>query len=1125
LRHNYTLKFLFNFSNYKMRKILLSKVAIMLFFAVSAAFSVFGQGITTSSIGGLIADVKGEGLPGATIIATHLPSGTKYGTTSSVTGKYSFPAVRVGGPYKIVVTFIGFTEKTQNDIVANLGTPAEVNFVLTDDSKNLEEVVVKTNKSSVFSSQKTGASTGVVREQIQALPTLSRSFNDITRLTPQGGGGNSFAGRSGNFNNITVDGAGFNNVFGLSGSVGGQTNAQPISLDAIEQISVNIAPYDVREGSFTGAGVNMVTKSGDNEFRGSVYNFGRNLNYVGKKVAGVESKLDPVAQKFNVRNTGFRIGGPIVKNKVFFFISGEQERRTDPGSTFSAKGSSLGGNQSVVTKEDLDKLSTFLINKYNYNPGPYEGYSLNSNSDKLNVRLDFNLSNTHKLSLKYNLLNSLRDIPPSNSGSLTGGRSPGLNQLPFLSSFYRINNNLNSYIAELNSNLKGNISNKFQIGTTAFRDYRETPLGNTTPFPLVDIGNGARSTYTVFGYEPFSANNILNTDQFQISDNLDIFIGKHTLTLGTYNEFYKFKNGFAPNYYGAYQFANLDDFYASANNGTANATRYQLQYSALPGGEFPYAIMKAAQYGIYVQDRMQVSKKLNVTLGIRGDMPVIDTKIGENEAAAKLYFRDSVQVNTSLVQKSQMLWSPRLGFNYDVKGDKKIQLRGGTGIFTGRVPFVWISNQASNNGLLFGSFTLPITTNNVVTTPVPAFTADVNANRPATATANTRYNLAVTEKNFKFPQIWRSNLAVDVQLPGNVVATIEGAYTKDLNAVYHENINLPLSTVKSNGADQRPIFYNINTTTGAASARNAINSNISDAIVMRNTNQGYSYFVTTKLEKSFSNNFYAMAAFTRSDAKSVNDGGSIAQSIWRDRSVSGDPNAVVLSNSNFLVKNRFIVGLNYSKEYIKHAKTTIGLFYEYQTGNPFSYTYAGDLNGDGQNANDLIYVPKDASEIKLVDLKRGSEVLTAADQWAALDAFIKQDKYLSSIRGQYAERNGAFGANRGQLDISIKQDFYINVGGKRNTIQLSWDMFNAVNTVIQGVNRFGLLTYTGYDKDKNPLFIFPNFDTTTSGTSSQGGASATGGTVGKTPLSKSFFDNKGIGSRWQGQFGIRYIFN
>ncbi len=1088
-----------------MRKILLYKVAFLLLLAVSATFSVIGQGLSSSTINGIITDSKGEGMPGATIIAIHVPSGTKYGTTSSANGKYTFPAVRVGGPYKITATYVGFATKNREGVVANLGSAADVNFIMADEGKNLEEVVVKSNKTSIFSSEKTGASTGVVREQIQALPTLSRSFNDITRLTPQGGNGG-FAGRSSNFNNITVDGAGFNNVFGLSGSVGGQTNAQPISLDAIEQISVNIAPYDVREGSFTGAGVNMVTKSGDNEFRGSVYNFGRNLNYVGKKVSGAESILDPIAQKFSVRNTGFRIGGPIVKDKIFFFISGEQERRDDPGSTFSAKGSTLGGNQSNVLKDDLDKLSTFLVNKYGYDPGPYEGYKLLSNSDKLNVRFDFNLSSKHKLALKYNLLNSLRDVPASASGSLSGGRAPGLNVLPFLSSFYRINNNLNSFIAELNSTLGGNIANKFQIGKTAFRDFRETPLGNTTPFPLVDIGNGSGSAYTAFGYEPFSANNILNTDQYQISDNLDIFKGKHTFTIGTYNEFYSFKNGFAPNYYGGYQFKNLDDFYASANNGTSNALQYRLQYSALPSGEFPFAYIKAAQYGVYVQDRVQLSKKLNITLGLRGDMPVISTEIGENTAAAALNFRDGVKIHTSEVQKSQLLWSPRFGFNYDVTGDKKVQVRGGTGVFTGRVPFVWISNQASNNGLLFGSTSV----NNPKDRP---FSGDVNAYRPSGAAANASYNLAVTDKNFKFPQIWRTNLAVDFQLPGNIVATIEGAYTKDLNAVYHENVNLPLSVGTPNGSDKRPIFYTIDAT-GKTTAVNRIYSNISDAIVMRNTNQGYSYFVTAKLEKSFSNNLYAMVAYTKSDAKSINDGGSIAQSIWRDRVVSGDPNAVALSNSNFLVKDRLIAGLTYSVEYLKLAKSTFGLFYEVQTGNPFSYTYAGDMNGDGSGGggNDLIYVPKDASDIKLADLKRGTETLTAAQQWTALDSYISQDKYLSNRRGQYAERNGAFGPVRGQLDISFKQDFYVKVGTKRNTIQLSFDMFNSTNNVLQGVNRAAILTYVGYDKDKNPIFNFPNLDGTAT-------------SVGKTAVTSSFFDTKGIASRWQGQFGVRYIFN
>ena len=1081
-------------------------LAVMLF-----AFQSFAQGISTSAINGLITDNKGEGLPGATVVAVHVPSGTKYGTVTNISGKYVFPAVRVGGPYKIIVTFIGYKEVVKEGVIANLGSTADVNAKLTEEGTQLDEIVVRSNKSSIFSSDRTGAATGVVKEQIQALPTLSRSFSDITRLTPQAGNGNSFGGRSGNFNNITVDGAGFNNVFGLSGTVGGQTSAQPISLDAIEQISVNIAPYDVREGSFTGAGVNMVTKSGDNEFRGSVYNFGRNLNYVGKKVLGAESLLDPVAQKFNVRNTGFRVGGPIIKDKLFFFISGEQERRSDPGSTFKAKGSTLGGIESNVLKSDLDKLSAFLIQKYDYDPGPYEGYQLESNSDKLNVRLDLNLSDKHKISVKYNFLQSLKDQNASSSGSLTGGRAPSLNVLPFLSSYYRINNNLNSVIAELNSTLKGNIANKFQIGYTAFRDFRETPLGNTTPFPLVDIGNGTGTAYTAFGYEPFSANNILNTDAFQISDNLDIFKGKHTFTIGTYNEFFKFKNGFAPDYYTGYQFKSLDDFYASANNGTANAIQYRLRYSALPGGEFPFADIKAAQYGLYVQDKIQVNSKLNVTIGLRGDMPVINTDIGENTAAAALTFRDGQKINTSEVQKAQLLWSPRVGFNYDVLGNQKIQIRGGTGIFTGRVPFVWISNQASNNGLLTGSVTLPATIGGVLN-PVPAFTGSVDVLRSKYSGANATYNLAVTDKNFKFPQIWRTNLGIDLQLPAGIVATVEGAYTKDLNAVYHQNVNLPVSSGTPAGSDKRPIFYTINATTGARTTVNRINSNITDAILMKNTNEGYSYFITAKLEKSFSDNLFASIAYTRSDARSINDGGSIAASIWRDRSVSGDPNADAMSYSSFLVKDRLVAGLTYAKEYLKIGKTTIGMFFEYQSGNRYSNIYSGDMNGDSQT-NDLMYIPKDASDIRLIDIRSGTTVTySAAAQWADLEKYINQDEYLSTRKGMYAERNGNVTPTRGQLDLSIKQDIFVNVKGKRNTLQLSFDVFNFGNMinsdwgVFRNINRSSFLTFQGFDKDRNPLFTFPYL-------------------TGTTPLTSTYNTSNSIGSRWQAQLGLRYIFN
>jgi hypothetical protein len=1091
-----------------MKKILLVVFSILLVLIIQQ--NSYAQGVTTASMTGFIQDDKGEGLPGANVVAIHVPSGTQYGTSTQVNGRYNIPGMRTGGPYKVTVSFVGYKEQSKENIYLALGVASEVSFTMLEDGKELAEVVVTAERNSAFGADRTGAATNIANEQINRLPTISRSFADFTRLTPQAASGG-FAGRGSRFNNITVDGALFNNAFGLSGTVGGQTSAQPISLDAVEEIQVNIAPYDVRQGAFTGGGVNAVTRSGTNEFSGSIFNYSRNESFLGTKVRDVTVTNQPL----DVRQTGFRLGGPIIKNKLFFFVNGEQERNSRPATNLIASRPGLSGtNISQASASDLDALSSFLRERYNYNTGPYENFNLRTNSDKILVRLDWNISDKHKFSLKYNYLKSFADINPSNSGALPNGRNPSNTNMPFFASYYIINNNLNSFIAELNSRFSNNVSNTFIAGYSAFRDFRESPGGI---FPLVDIGNGSGQAFTAFGYEPFSANNLLNTDVYQISDNLSIFKGKHVITLGTYNEFYKFTNGFAPAFFGRYQFSSLQSFYDNVNGvAGANPTQYEIRYSAVPGVEFPFAKFSALQLGFFAQDQYTVSDKFNVTFGLRADIPIIlPENLTQNTDLNNRTFRDGTRIDVSKVQKTTALWSPRVGFNWDVFGNQKTQVRGGTGIFTGRVPYVWISNQISNTGNLFGSI--------FVTNPAQLgqfrFNPDVNAYRPSGA-ASPNYNIAYTQENFKFPQVWRTNIGVDQQLPWGIVGTLDIMYTKDLNAVYFQNVNLPNSTINANGADNRPIFFTRNAA-GNLVATNRINSNISDAILLANTRLGYSFNTTVQLKKTFGKDLFAMVAYSYTDAQSVSDGGSIAQSSWRDRFVSGDPNANVLANADALVPHRFITSISYRKEYLKSMATTISIFLEAASGRNFSYTYAGDMNGDGSGGggNDLMYIPRNQNEIRLLDITGAAaggtgQIYTAAQQWADLDRFINQDKYLSGRRGQYAERNGSYTPGVTKMDLSIKQDFFINIAGKRNTIQLSFDIFNFTNLLNKnwGIERFAVrsapLSFAGYAADATPQFRFNYLNS-----------------ANRVPLTESFQDGVGLGSRWVAQFGIRYIFN
>jgi hypothetical protein len=1103
-------------------------VFMLICIVLGISTNAFAQGVTTATISGVVADNSKQGLPGANVVALHVPSGTQYGAVTRPDGRFTLPGVRVGGPYKITVSFIGYKTKTIENISLSLGQVFNLDATLVEESAQLEEVVVTAQSNPVLNNERTGAATNISKEQLERMPTINRSFGDMTRMTPQFGSNNSFAGRSGNFNNVSIDGALFNNAFGLSGVVGGQTGAQPISLDAIEQVQVSIAPFDVRQGSFTGAGINAVTRSGTNDFSGSLFLYNRNESLLGEKVRDTEV----VNQKIDVNQYGFRLGGPIIKNKLFFFVNGEWERRTSPGSNFIATRQGVSGsNVSSANASDLDALSTFLKTKYNYNTGAYEGYDRRNYSDKFTAKVDWNISTNHKLNVKYNYLKSYADINPSSSGALANGGNPSITHLPYQSAWYIINNNLNSVIAELNSNFGSSMSNNFTVGYTAFRDFRESDGGT---FPLVNIGNGAGQSLTTFGYEPFSANNILDTDVFQFSDNLTLYEGNHTITVGTYNEFYKFKNGFAPFFYGGYQYASLADFYNSTPAGTetpigtstglARPTRYELRYSAVSGVDFPFAEMKAMQIGFYAQDEWQVKPNLKVVIGVRGDVPVIDADIFPNNAAKALTFQNGLKnVDVARTQEASVLWSPRVGFNWDVTNDKKTQVRGGTGVFTGRVPYVWVSNQVSNTGVLFGSFLAT----GAGTANYP-FSPDVNAYRPVGGAASSTYNLAFTSSDFKFPQVWRTNIAVDRQLPWDMIGTFEFMYTKDVNAVYHQNVNLPdlndaTKVSKVSAIDQRPRYLS-----------NRINSNISDAILMDNTNKGYSYTITAQLQKYFGRDIYASIAYNYTDARSVNDGGSIAQSIWRDRPISGDPNGNVLSRSNFLVPHRIVGNVTWKKEYYKYFGTTVSLFFEAQHNGRFSYTYAGDLNGDvsGGAGNDLLFVPRTISDINLQDIvftyREGTQNIeyaryTAAQQWADLDAYINQDDHLKDKRGGYAERNGAQNPMYFKMDLSIKQDFYVMVAGKKNTIQLSFDIFNFTNFlnkewgVEQFVRRQALISFGGYDSNGNPRYTFPyavNPSRSSTGTITQGQA-----------LRESFIDNTGLGSRWQGQFGIRYIFN
>jgi len=1062
---------------------------------------------TTSEIQGIVLDGK-QSIPGATVIAVHQPTGTKYGTTTRLDGRYNLPNLKIGGPYVVTVSFVGFKTETQSDITLLLGQTHKANFTLVEAVTSLNEVVVTSKQSNVFNSSRNGSQEIINRKLIETVPNVNRSWKDLVKLVPSQNN-LSFGGVSSQLNNVTLDGANFNNSFGLGdGTLGGQTGAQPISLDAIEQIQVNVSPFDVKYGGFAGGSINTVTRSGKNQAFGSAYQFFKNKDLQGYKVGDITMPEQP----FTYDLKGFTAGGAIVKNKLFFFVNGENEERLEPGTQWVAADANNTPNATNVSQaraSELDALRKFLIDKYNYDPGAYQGYQYGSKSQRLTSKLDWNINDKNSFSLKYTLLRSSADIPASNSQSInaSNGRRPGPTGMPFFGGGYTINNNADILIGELNTRFSNNASNKLQIGYTSLRDFRGSLSAGE--FPQVDILDGNGLPFTTFGYERFTYGNELNTDVIQLNNIFNLYKGKHEFTFGTQNSFKKYSNGFSPNYAGAFRFNSLADFYASAA-GTKPAAIYDLSWSLT--NDFPLVGPKNTELSLFAQDKFRVKDNLTLTYGIRADYvsfadnflynPVVDT-------LTKFY--DGVRLNTGLAPKASLQISPRVGFNYDVFDDLTLQIRGGTGLFQGPPPFVWISNQASNSGMaLFGSIT---------NATGYVFNPDINAYRPTpTPGLSKSYSLNVTDPNYKFPQVWKSTLAVDKKVLGWTV-TAEGTYIKNINATVFQNVALP-STGNTILSDGRTRFVKRSVYDATGTAQTATNPNIGNAIYMTNANIGYTLFGTLQIQRQFKN-LGVNASYTRQTAKDATINGSTAFTMWGARPTSTNPNNFEAGFSNNYLPHRIIASVNYGKEFFKNTRTSFAILYEASPNAPqssLSYTYAGDLNNDGFNGNDLIFVPKDASQIKLTNASAVGGVAdtrTQTELWNQLDAFISNNPYLSTRRGEFAERQALVLPWVHRTDLNFTQDFYIKYKDSKHTLRFTADIYNFTNLISKelGIQQIPTtmtpLNFVKLDTDgKTPIFSFPYLDGRN-----------------KVPFTDSFRDNVGFGSRFQIQLGVRYLFN
>ncbi|MEO0044236.1 MAG: hypothetical protein RL329_3684 [Bacteroidota bacterium] len=1108
-------------------------------FVIFMAGSLSAQ-VTTSSIGGVVSDSKtNETLIGAGVTIVHVPSGSRYSSVTNDAGQYFIPAVRVGGPYLLTATFIGYKEVAIKDIYAALGATTNVNFQLGTNENVIDAVTISANRGE--SNSKTGAASTVNSKQLAALPSIgARSMNDFTKYNAQGNGRN-FNGQDSRLNNITIDGSVFNNGFGLGtqAAAGGRTNSTAISMDAIEEIQVNVAPFDIRQSGFVGAGVNAITRSGNNDFSGSVYTTTRNQDNVGKKARN----LPVTVSNFSENILGARLGGALVKDKLFFFANYERQRRVDPGTPFVAVGSSNIGSATRVLKSDMDGLSTYLKDKFGYETGAYENFNYLTNSDKLLVRLDYNINDFNKLNVRYSQHKSQADLPISGSNSLGfGNRTLRAESMSFENSGYYQKDNTTSFVAELNSMWGSKLSNTF-IASYNLQDEDRAYKGTGAVFPTIDIKNNG-TTYMAAGFDPFTPKNQLNYTTFQLTDNIRFYSGKTTYTLGASYERFKSNNMFFPGSHGVYTFESLADFYAAADAFKANPAtvpptaanfRMQYRYSALPGGADPLQVLGVNTFALYGQEEVQVTKNFNFTLGLRANIITMDNTALTNKYITDYAFKDPnngnapVQINTGLMPATQVLMEPRLGFNYDVQGDKTLVIRGGSGVFTGRPPFVWLSNQIGNNGVLTGFIDQTgKTLVNAAGQTVNMFTSDPAVFKPANAAIPTSFDLAVTDPNYKFPQVWKTNLAIDHQLPHGFLLSLEGMYNENINALVYNNYNLEPAAGSSyafTGPDKRPRFAGSGLTGATQTNALRVQDNVSNVIVMRSVSQGYNYTLTAKIEKKLTQNWGTMLAYTRQQTKDLMTGGSIA-SITGVAHVNG-VNNLPLSTSDFDLPHRVIGYASYHFDYNKEKRfgggLTLTLGVEGLKSGRYSYTVGGDLNGDGINNNDLMFVPNAASDILFVPnrVNTTNTTYTPAEQAAAFESFINQDKYLALKRGQYTERNAGLLPWLTTFDFSAIKDFNLNVGGKKNTLQLRMDVLNFGNLLNKnwGVgNRLVAsqpLVFAGLAADgKTPTYRL----NTQSVTNPDGSAST-------FLLRDTYVNRNSIGDVWVMQFGVRYIFN
>ena len=1104
------------------------------FLAVAAfllmAIPSFAQ-ITTANLAGQVLDESGEPLIGAAVVAVHTPSGTQYYAVTNEDGRYAIQGMRTGGPYEVTYSLIGCQTVVVPDIVLSLAETYQQNVTLKTATELLNEAIVVASALSKFSTEKTGAATNISNQQITNLPSVSRAITDVTRLSPYGGNGMSFAGADGRMANFTVDGANFNNNFGLSDKLPG--GGSPISIDAIEELQVVISPYDVRQTNFIGGGVNAITKSGTNTFKGSAYVYHKNENLQGDTVDG--EQISNARAKNRTTTYGFTAGGPIIKNKLFFFVNGEYSKIPTIVNRWRGSSNGVANADDFISRtrlSDLQRVSEYVKSKYGYDTGSWTDFPANENNMKILARIDWNISSKHKLALRYNYTrNNVWNSP--NGSSMDGGtRMSGARMsqysMSFANSMYSMNNLVSTWSLDLNSRLTDNLSNQFLATFSKLDDVRGT---NSDEFPFIDILDDTQSNnYMALGYELFTWNNAVHNTIANVKDDVTWYKGSHKVTAGINYEYQMADNQYMRNGTGYYRYKSVEDFLSGAIPQVVCLTY------GYDGEQYPAARVQFHKAGVYAQDDWNVTDRFKLTYGLRIDGLFFDNsdlmtnnKILELEYFPKVYNYELTHIDTGKWPTAKVTFSPRVGFSWDVFGDKSFKVRGGTGLFSGRLPLVFFTNMPTNGGLVqYQAQIGPSTRYANLPDAVKGRYASVNdilaQFAGGLATENGKANIAAlynklvgmgfpstvspadgtkpsavngVDPNFKMPQVWKSSIAFDYSFPTSFpfTFTAEGIFNKTINAVAISDWSMRdvAGFARFNGADNRPIYpTDFRYTT--------------KAFVLENTDKGYGWSASAQINMRPIESLSFMAAYTHTVNKEITGmPGSAAESAFTYVPTNEGPNYIKLHNSQYVTPDRVVASLTHHDKSGNHYSF---IYEAWRGGYNYSYMTTNDMNGDGYNY-DALYIPTD-EEVS----GRQFRFVSSDDQTRFMD-FVHNDKYLSKHQGQYAEGYSVYSPWVHRVDFSYKHDFTVKCGKNTNTLQLCLDLKNVLNLFNSswGVAKYlnpaigsdaRILKYEGVDADGYATFSTP---------------SAISGTT------QTFVPNHALGQCWYASVGIKYLFN